>query len=167
MEVVNRFIDTETEPDWMAENIEILYSDSARLQMKMVTPLVKQFNSVQEMRDEYPQGLRAWFYEDTGELKGEITAKWAKHDRVKDLWEAQNDVVITKANGQTLETEQFFWDTKKAIVYSEKHTKITEPNGTIATGNSFIANQDFTNMRLIKGRATIIVTDEDNEDDDG
>ena len=166
MEMVQRFIDTETEPDMTGEQVEVMYSDSARLQMKMITPLIKQFNSVKEQRDEYPEGLHAWFYENTGELKAEIRANWAKYDKIAELWEARSDVVLINDKGEKLETEQLFWDTQKAIVYSEKYTKITSPDGSILTGTTFTARQDFTEWRLSSGRATIIINDNDNENDE-
>ena len=161
MNVVNKFIDTEIEPDVLSENVELLYSDSAKLQVKMLAPLVKLFSSAKEQRKEFPEGIHVWFYEKTGELKAEITANWAKHDEVADLWEAQSNVVITHANGDKLETEQFFWDTKKGIVYSEKYTKMTQEDGSMASGESFSANQDFTDMKFIRGKATIMINDEE------
>ena len=163
MEVVNKFIDTETEPDMIGENVVVLYSDSSRLHMKMVTSLIKQFNSAKEQRDEFPEGIHVWFYENTGEFKGEVKANWAKHDKIEKLWEAQSNVVLINAAGQILETEQLFWDTQKAIVYSEKYTKITSEDGTVATGDTFTAKQDFSEWKLSKGRATIIMRDEEED----
>jgi LPS export ABC transporter protein LptC len=161
MSVIKKFIDEEIDPDLTGDNVEVLYSDSARLQMKMVTTFVKVFTSATEQRREFPEGLHVWFYEKTGELKAEITANWARHDIVTDIWEARNDVVITNNEGRKLETEQFFWEPKKGIVYSEKYTKITDANGQVATGTRFSANQDFTNAELIQGKATIILKDDD------
>jgi LPS export ABC transporter protein LptC len=161
MSTIKKYIDEEIEPDLLGENIEILYSDSARLLMKMSTPLLKQFSSAKEQRREFPEGIHVWFYEKTGELKAELTANWAKHDSEKDLWEARSNVVIISAKGEKLETEQFFWDPKKGIVYSEKYTKITQENGSVASGKSFSANQDFTDAKFIDGRATIVLKDED------
>ena len=166
MQVIEKFIDTETEPDMIIEHVEVNFSDSARLQMTMITPLLKRFDSAQEQRDEYPEGLHAWFYENTGELKGEIKANWAKYDRIEELWEARSNVVLINAEGQKLETEQLFWDTKKAIVYSEKYTKYTGPDGSIATGDTFTAKQDFSEWRLNRGRATIIMKDEEEDEED-
>ena len=163
MDVVNKLIDTETEPDVVGNNVEILYSDSARLQMKMITPLFIQYSSATEPRDEFPEGLHVWFYEKTEELKAEITANWAKHDYDTDLWEARDNVVLTNAEGQILETEQLFWDTKEGIVYSEKYTKATFPNGTVADGDTFTATQDFSEYKFIKGKATIVLNEEEND----
>ena len=163
MEVINKIINAETEPDLVVENMTMFYSDSARLQSKLVAPLVIQFDTDKEQRREFPKGLHVWLYENTGELKAEITANWAKHDIEKDLWEASSNVVLTNSDGQKLETEQLFWDPKKGIVYSEKYTKITNRNGTVASGESFTSNQDFKNAQLFRGRATIVMEDEEPE----
>ena len=161
MEVVKKFIDPELEPDMIGKNMVILYTDSARLQTKIVSPLMKQFTTAKEQRDECPEGLHVWFYEKTGELKAELTANWAKHDVATEMWEARSNVVITSTEGQKLETEQLFWDRKKGNIYSEKYTKITNPDGTVATGNTFTSNQDFTRWELGKAKATIVLKDEE------
>ena len=163
MEVVNKYIDIEIEPDLVGDNVEVLYSDSARLQVKMTTPLLKRYESAKEARDEFPEGLHVWLYEKTGELKAEITANWAKQDIATGLWEARSNVVVTSADGRILETEQLFWDTKKGIVYSEKYTKITSKDGTVGTGYTFTAKQDFSDWELKKGKATIVLEDEENK----
>jgi len=165
MEVVNKFIDEETEPDLIGVRVEVLRSDSARLQMKLVAPRFIQFASASEQRDEFPEGLHVWYYEKSGELRAEITANWAIHDVATDLWEARSNVVITDKDGKKLETEQLFWDPKKGEVYSNKFTKITSEDGTIATGDTFTANQDFLKWKLSKGRATIMIKDEDKNED--
>jgi LPS export ABC transporter protein LptC len=163
MEVVKKFIDTESEPDLVSKNMVMLYTDSARLQTKMSAPVVKQYTSAKEQREECPEGIHVWFYEKTGELKAELTANWAKHDVAADIYEARGNVVITHSDGRKLETEQLFWEPKKGIVYSEKYTKITSPDGTVGTGDSFTTPQDFTKPKLINAKATIVLKDDDEE----
>ncbi len=161
MEMVNKIIDPEEDPDLTATNIEVLYSDSARLQMKLIAPLVKQYESVKEPREEFPEGIHVWFYEKTGELKAEITANWAKNNQLTKIWEARDNVVLINSDGAKLETEQMFWDQQKAIVYSEKFTKYTSKTGTVATGkNGMRAKQDFSQWRLLSGNATLVFEDE-------
>ena len=163
MEVVKKFIDTEAEPDLISTNVVVLYTDSARKQMKMSAPLFKQYSSAKEQRDECPKGIHVWFYEKTGEIKGELTANWAKRDVTTDIWEAQGNVVVINNEGKRMETEQLFWDPKKEMVYSEKYTKITSPDGTVATGNTFTANQDLSNYTLRKAKATIVLKDDEEQ----
>jgi LPS export ABC transporter protein LptC len=166
MEVVNRYIDTETEPDLTGDHVEVFYSDSARLQMKLTTPLIKKYESAKDAHDEFPEGLHVWFYEKNGDLKAEITANWAHHDITTDLWEARSNVVIISADGRKLETEQLFWDPRKGDVYSEKYTKLTEANGSTGVGDTFTAKQDFSEYKLRKGGGLIILQDEDPEPED-
>ena len=169
MGIVKKIIDAETEPDLVAENVILFHSDSARLQTKLVAPLVKIFNTEKKQRREFPEGAHVWMYEKTSELKAEITADWAIHDMEINLWEARGNVVITNAEGRKLETEQLFWNPtkEKDSVYSEKYTKTTDINGTVAIGISgFTANQDFTEFRLFSGRATIIMKDKEPEPED-
>jgi len=166
MDVVNKFIDAETEPDLIGENVVILYTDSARLKMKLVTPRVIRFSSASEQRDEFPEGIHVWYYEETGELKAEITANWAKHNVAIDLWETRSNVVVTNNEGQKLETEQLFLDRKKGEVYSNKYTKMTKDGSYEGSGESFWAKQDFSEWKFFNksgvGKATIYYT-EDNE----
>ena len=162
MEVIKKIIDAETEPDLVGDHVEMLYTDSARLQMRMITPLVKVYESAKEARREFPEGLQAWLYE-KGELKVEITANWAKQDLATNLWDARSNVIVTNDEGMKLETEQLFWDPQKAIVYSEKYTKITRKDGTILIGDTFTSKQDFSNWELKKGKATIILEDDENK----
>ena len=166
MDVVNKFIDAETEPDLTGENVAVLYTDSARLKMKLVTPLIKQFNSAKERRNEFPEGIHVWLYKVTGELEAEITANRARHDIETDLIEANSNVVVTKADGQKLETEQLFFDQKKGEIYSNKYTKMTKDGSYEGSGESFWAKQDFSIYKFFNksgvGKPTIYYV-EDNE----
>jgi len=165
MEMVNKFIDEETEPDMVGVQVEMLHSDSARLKMKLVTPLIKEFNSAKEKRREFPEGVHLWLYDTTGKLEAELTANRARQDMETNLFEAIGNVVVIDADGKKLETEQLFLDQKKGEIYSEKYTKITFPNGTIITGDKLTAKPDFSEYVLSKGRATIVVNDEDQNED--
>ena len=161
MAVINKIIDPEEEPDLLATNIKVLYTDSARLQMRLSAPIVKQFDAVKEPREEFPEGVHVLFYEKTGELKAELTANWAKNDQTTKIWEARSNVVLINSEGAKLETEQLFWDQQKAIVYSEKFTKYTTKTGSIATGkNGIYAKQDFSQWKLLSGNATLVFEDE-------
>ena len=170
MEIIKKFIDDDSDPDVTGHNVEVLYSDSARLQMRMVTPYMAQFTSAQEQRREFPQGIHVWFYEKTGELKAEIVADWARHDMEKELWEARGNVVLTNAEGRKLETEQMFWNEKKGEVFSEKYTKITEKNGNIYSGDSFWTKQDFKEYKLFNktgvGRVVFWVEEDESQNDE-
>ncbi|MDR1672001.1 MAG: LPS export ABC transporter periplasmic protein LptC [Bacteroidales bacterium] len=161
MQVINQIIDREEEePDLTAYRIEVLYSDSAHLQMKMQAPVVKQFTSSEKPRDEFPEGMHVWMYGQDGTLEAEITANWATRDLTKKLWEARSNVVLSNGKGKRLESEQMFWDQEKAIIYSEKFTKYISETGDIATGRSGMrAKQDFSDWELLMGNGSLMMND--------
>ncbi|MDR0712876.1 MAG: LPS export ABC transporter periplasmic protein LptC [Bacteroidales bacterium] len=162
MQVIHKIVDPDEEPDLTAFNIEMMYSDSAVLQMRMKTPVIKQFTSAKEPKDSFPEGIHVWMYEKTGELKAEITANWALHDHSSKIWEARSNVVISNSKGEKLESEQMFWNQEKGTVYSDKFTKYTSPTGNVATGrNGMFARQDFSELKLISGYGTMIFTEQD------
>ena len=170
IETIKKFIDTELEPDMMGEKVEVLYSDSARLLMKLTSPLFKQFTLASEQRREFPQGLHVWFYEKTGELKAELTANWAKQDMATDIWEARSNVVLINSEGQKLETEQLFFDRSKGEVYSEQYTKLTKDGSYEGAGESFWAKQDFSEYKFFNksgmAKTVIYVKDDETETDE-
>ena len=169
MEVLKKIIDPEEEPDVTVINAELFYSDSARLQAKIITPVVKKYESAKNARDEFPQGLHVWLYEKTGELKAEITANWANRDITTELWEARSNVVLINVEGQKLETEQLFWDQKKGEVYSQKYTKLTKDGSYEGAGDSFWAKQDFSEYKFFNksgaAKAVLYMKDDETENE--
>ena len=165
MAVVNKIIDPKEEPDLVADNIELLYSDSALLQMRLKAPVIRQYTEAEEPRREFPEGMHVWLFDKTGELKAEITANWAFHDMATNKWEARSNVVLTNIEGDKMETEQMFWEHEKQEVYSEKYTKITFANGNIASGESFWGLQDLSVRKLFNksgiGKTTLFFKEEE------
>ncbi|MDR1667783.1 MAG: LPS export ABC transporter periplasmic protein LptC [Bacteroidales bacterium] len=165
MQVIHKIVDPDEEPDLTAYNMEMVYSDSAVLQMRMKAPVIKQFSSAKEPKDSFPEGIHVWMYEKTGALKAEITANWALHDHTTKTWEARSNVVISNSKGEKLESEQMFWNQEKGTVYSSKFTKYTSPTGNIATGrNGMFAKQDFSEFKLLSGYGTMIFSEKENEE---
>jgi len=169
-DIINKIIDAEFEPDLIVENLETFHFDSARLQARLVTPIMKQYTSASDKRQEFPQGLYVWIYETSGELRADITADWARYDLDATLWETRYNVVVTTVAGEKIETEQLFWDRRNAIFYSEKYTKVTQSNGNMASGETFWANQDFSIYRFPNksgiGSTVIYVNDDENGEDE-
>ena len=163
---INRLIDIEVDPDVILINAKLHRTDSARLRMIGVAPIAMLFSSAEVQRNEYPEGLQVWLYEDSGELRGEFRADWVRRNPVDEIWEARGNVVLQSADGDVLETEQFFWDEKRKVIYSEMFTTITYANGSVTRGIRFTANEDFTNMRLPQATATIVLEDEIEDKDD-
>ena len=73
--------------------------------------------------------------------------------------EAKEDVVVTNIKGEKLNTEQLVWDQKSGKITSDVFVKITTED-QVLMGEGLIANEDFTNYRILKPRGTISIADD-------
>ncbi len=157
MKKVALLTDQKDLPEMSGENMEMIYSDSARIKYKVLTPLYYKFDKEDKKYDEFPKGIHVISYDRDGNVIGEITAKYAKQLEKEMLWEARNEVVVVNAEGAKLETDLLYWDTKNEKIYSDRYSRLTA-NGQIIEGNNgFESDQNLKNpvFKNITGQVEI------------
>jgi LPS export ABC transporter protein LptC len=149
-------------PDQSGKDIEVQYTDSAKLLLKFKTPLMKRYlNKEEGPYYEFPDGIDVIFYDKSERLQSQVTAKYAIYHDKTQIWDVRNDVVAKNLqSGEQLNTEELFWDMGKKQIYSNVFTKITNADGVYFGENGFESNQDFTNYKLIGSRGSVNVRDE-------
>jgi hypothetical protein len=162
LEKVQAIISVKEFPDASGYNYEILYSDSMRVQVRILATEIRSFSRADEPYIEFPQGMTAYFYNDSIEVISYIRAKHVVYYENEALWEAKNDVEAQNyENGNKINTEHMFWDERKKEIYSHTHSRIVNEDGTFYGENGFIAKQDLSWYRLIGiNNSTVIVRDE-------
>jgi hypothetical protein len=60
---------------------------------------------------------------------------------------AKNDVILVNVKGDTLRTEELFWDETEQKIYSNQSVRITTPDELIL-GKGFESNLDFTRYKI-------------------
>jgi LPS export ABC transporter protein LptC len=80
----------------MAEttNVSTLYSDSARLQIKLTAPLQLQYENQDGI---YPKGIHMTFYDRAGKITNTVRANYGKYDKQKDQYFIRGNVVLENA----------------------------------------------------------------------
>lgn len=143
MEEINRVAGGEILPEMTGTNLEMIYTDSARIKYKVITPEYLKMSEGEEKYEEFPQGLHAISYDTDGKEIGSITCKYAKKLEDEQLWEARNEVVVVNAEGKKLETELLYWDTQKQIIYSDRYAKLSADGQIIEGNRGFKSDQDL------------------------
>jgi len=162
IDVVKNLANPKVLPDLSASNVESLYSDSAKLKVRVLAPEFNDFETTAKPYTEFPKGIHTYFYGDSGNLVGEMIANYAIYNKLTEIWEARNNVIAYNPKGEKLNTEQLFWDVKKKIFYSKKYSKITTPDGSQHIGEGgFEAKQDFSTYRLFGSSGSLLFRDED------
>lgn len=137
----------------VGQEVEILYSDSALVRVRVTAPVLHNYTERENPRQEFPQGLKVEFLAPNLTVKSTLTAKTATRFNEKGLIVARDSVVLNTVQQERLETEELTWDERKALISTDKFVKITKP-GEVIYGFGLEANQDFSywKIKVPKGR---------------
>ncbi|MCF8335381.1 MAG: LPS export ABC transporter periplasmic protein LptC [Bacteroidales bacterium] len=146
-------------PDQSMTDAVILHKTNGRLNIKVTSPEINRYTSIEEPHTIFPQGLNVRFYDSTLTVESKITANYAIYHEKDDRWEAKNNVVAINSEGDTLNTEYLIWNQNKKLIHTDRYVRITTKDGIIH-GKGFEANQDFSNWSIKNTTGTIEVEDE-------
>lgn len=140
---VEALIEEELKPEMVGYDLTLIYSDSARIKYKVITPEYIKTTNGPEKYEEFPQGIYVISYDENGKEMGSIRSKYAKKLEEEMLWEARDQVVVINAEGKKLETEQLFWDMKAETIFSNRYTKLTSGNQILEGNSGFKSDQNL------------------------
>ncbi len=148
-------------PDQSGKDIEIVYSDSGIVKLRLTAPVLEKYTKTRKPYYKFPKGIKADSYDKSGKLEGTIVADSALFYEKSELWEAMGNVLAKNVQtNEELSTDQLFWDQKKGIIYSNVFTRIVNEEGEFFGENGFEATQDFSSYQLKGSKGTAIVNDE-------
>ena len=129
------------------KDVEIIYSDSARVRVKVTGPTLLYYNDRVNPRQEFVDGTVVYFYDDQKRVQSTLTGKYAIRDERKKETVVRDSVIWQSEKDGRLETSELIWDEKENYIYSRRFVKIIQPGQTI-TGYGFQTNQDFTDWKI-------------------
>lgn len=129
-------------------NLELIYSDSAKVKVKLKAPLSKTFE-LPKYYTEFPKGVDADFFDDSMHVNSKLTADYAIRYEDEGRMEAQKNVVVINKKGEKLNTEHLIWNEKTHKITTPDAVKITTGD-EILYGDGLEANEDFSKYRILK-----------------
>ena len=160
METIRDLTSADTIPAEIAMDVRIIYSDSARVQMVLTSPILYQIGG-DEPYLEFPKGLHIKTYDENNNEVSELQAEYGKRFQRSKLMEVEkNVIVINHQSGKKLLTEHLFWDERAKKIYNSVFVTIIE-EGKIIHGDSLRADQDFEYLEIFNVRGTINIKDEE------
>ncbi|MDR1273184.1 MAG: LPS export ABC transporter periplasmic protein LptC [Odoribacteraceae bacterium] len=145
LDEVNKLIHRENMPTMSGENMQMWYTDSARLKYHVTTPRYDKYDREERKYEEFPQGLHVIAYDTAGIVESTLDAKYARRADNQNLWEIRTQVVVTNAEGTKLETELLFWDMDKEWIYTVQHVRLTSGDQVIEGNDGFESDQQLNN----------------------
>jgi len=146
----------EDDPVMTANDIEVIFSDSGRLQAKLTSPLLKRYLG-ETPCTEFPNGFKVYIFDSIRRVSSTISGNYGKRREFAHTMEARGNVVVrNELKKKQLNTEHLIWEEYKNLIYSDTKVRITEP-GKILFGDGIQANESFTWYRIINPAGQIMV----------
>lgn len=123
-------------------SVEILYSDSGYVRVKVMAPLRHDFMNGDWS---FPDGLHMIFYDKLADTTTTLVSNQGYYDKENNIFTATGDVVFksVKDDGDQLSSEELIWLPKEHKFYSNKPTEVLS-GGDLLTGSDFEAAEDFS-----------------------
>ncbi len=152
-EEVDKLADETIYPDQSLKEVDILYTTKGQLEFRLQAPVLHQYSG-EKAYSEMPDGIIIEVYDSAMQVTSRLSSNYAIDLTHAGQMEAREDVVVINSKGEKLNTEELIWDQKTKKITSDKFVKITTED-QVLMGEGLIANEDFTEYRILDPRGTI------------
>jgi LPS export ABC transporter protein LptC len=141
-------------------NVDVIYSDSARVKAHMTAPLMIIYK-VKKPYTEMPKGVNVKFYDNNLKESSTIVADYAiRRDSQKTI-ELRKNVVGTNIKGDRFTSDELIWDESTKQIHSNKLVHVRMADGSITDGTSFTSDENLDHWIMTQGTGIIHVNDKD------
>ena len=134
-------------PRMDVRNVNMLYSDSARVKIHMTAPRQLEMDNYDRL---FPDGVAIEFFDNAGTKTTIITGKHGRMKYETQVYTVYDSVVVRNlAKNEIMNTEELNWQQREQKVFTEKHVTIRTPD-ELLEGEGLDAKQDFSWYRIRK-----------------
>jgi LPS export ABC transporter protein LptC len=133
----------EEKPISRSTGVDVIYSDSAKVKARLITPLMIELDDPKSPYQEMPKGVKITFYDDNLKEKGTITSDYAIRLEKENKITFRKNVVATNAQGETFKSEELIYDQTSKKIYTNKPVQINMGNGDVMQGVGANSNESL------------------------
>ena len=130
------------------KNIVSYLSVSGVMKAKLMAPLLLRYQGDSALKSEFPNSLYVEFYNDSAKVETRLRAKYGRYLEQDRKIFLRDSVVIIRVFGDTLYTNELYWDQTLGRFYTDKFVEIyqREPRQKLYAKKGFSSNQEFTDL---------------------
>jgi LPS export ABC transporter protein LptC len=126
-------------------------SQGAHVKAKLTSPLMIRTEADTALI-EFPKTLQVQFYDDSTKPESHLFAKYGKYFEQLGKVFLRDSVIVFNIKGDTLLTDELWWDRDKEIFYTDKKVWIRQKDNQKFIGeNGMQADQSFREWTLFQG----------------
>lgn len=133
----------EDKPISTSKGVDVIYSDSAKVKARLLTPLMIELDDKDKSYQEMPKGIKIIFYDDSLKQKGTITSDYAIRLEKENTITFRRNVVATNSQGETFKSEELVYDQTNKKLTTTKPVEINMGNGDIMQGIGATSNESL------------------------
>ncbi len=151
MDEVNKLFETIDTDIEYAEDVIVIYSDSAKVRLEVAGPFLERYVNKREPKDVFPKGVHVEFFNDQQEIISWLDSKYMERLEKKGLVYVRDSVVLYNTENEKLETSELIWDEVSERIYTDKFVRITQPErGDTSYGYGFETSKNFNEFIIKK-----------------
>ncbi len=140
-----------------AVNVESYLSQGGILKAKLTAPLMRSVEN-DSPQIEFPKTLKVIFYNDSGKVESNLTARYGIYYQKTNLVYLKDSVVVYNVKKDTLLSDELWWDQDRERIYTNTAVHIRKPDEKI-DGTGLQADQNFTWWTITNAKGPISVSD--------
>jgi LPS export ABC transporter protein LptC len=153
---VNAITHSYSGPAMSAKNIEVVFSDSGKIQAKVYGVLMNRYTSPEPYM-EFPLGFKVTIFDSTLKTSTSIVANYGIRKEFARIMEAKGNVVVrNEIKHQQLNTERLTWDENRRLIYTSERVKITTLDKVIF-GKGLRSNESFSDYSILQPYGQLMV----------
>jgi LPS export ABC transporter protein LptC len=148
LETINAITHSYSGPVMSAKNIEVVFSDSGKIQAKVNGILMNRYSNPEPYM-EFPRGFKINIFDSALRTETTIMANYGKRKDYARIMEARGNVIVrNEAKKQQLNTEQLTWDENRRMIFTSEPVKITTLD-KIVFGKGLRSNESFSDYTIL------------------
>ena len=148
-------------PIEIGHDVELFYSDSARVMLKLMASKVERYTP-EVSKTVFSDGLHIQFLDVYGRVETDMKADHATKYEKELRTIATGNVVVINHKGERLNTEELVWDERKELITTDKFVTVTTESQVIM-GDGLEADQQFSWYEIKNVTGTLAIK-EDGQD---
>lgn len=121
--------------------IESFLSQNGQVKAKLKAPVMLRYQ-FDTPKVEFPKTLHVTFFDDSTQVESELSAKYGRYLENENKVFLRDSVVVFNVTGDTLLTQELYWDQLQQTFYTDKKVIIRKPDQKIY-GSGLVADQNF------------------------
>lgn len=134
-------------PTESGTEVELIYSDSSKVKVKLFAPKLDRYEVPQKML-ELPQGVFMEFFDDSLNVITRLRANYGVSYEGEEKMEVRKNVIVVNKDNERLNTEHLIWSQKDRKIYTDGRVTITTEDD-VTWGDGFEASDDFSKYKII------------------